>query len=70
MKGHDYRTHTDCARPVGEWSADLADVLAAGGMRKVEDGETFAKDSRGVLLFEIYGNVQPKTTTTKRGSKS
>ena len=60
MKGFDYSMQCEVDRPVGEWRAHLGQVMAQGGTRYVEAGETFAKDSRGQLVFEVYGNVQPK----------
>lgn len=59
VQGFDYRTQQACTRPAGEWSADLARVIAAGGRRRVEHGETFAHDARGLIVFEVYGNVRP-----------
>lgn len=59
MKGFDYLSGQPVERNVAEWRAALANVMAAGGMRHVEDGETFAKGADGRLVFEVYGIVQP-----------
>jgi hypothetical protein len=40
-----------------QWVQLLEQVVATGGRRRVEKGETFAHDSHGTLLFEIYANI-------------
>lgn len=59
MEGFDYRSQTP-QLPVSEWRKVLAEVIVAGGRRRVEHGETFAHDANGEILFEIYGNVSVK----------
>jgi len=56
-EGFDYRVQQPAARPVADWRADAAAALAEGGMRRVENGETFIKDRAGKILFEVYAFV-------------
>lgn len=43
-----------------QWIQLLQQVIAAGGKRRVEKGETFAHDAHGRLLFEVYANIPAK----------
>lgn len=57
IEGFDYRVQQPSKRPTQEWKAHLREVIEAGGRRRVENGETFAHDAKGVIVFEIYGRV-------------
>lgn len=58
IPGFDYRLQQKVAHSRQEWAALLSSVA----FRRVEKGETFAHDSRGTLLFEVYANIQPSPT--------
>lgn len=58
MKGFDYRSGQSVTRSADEWRADLATIINEGGRRRVENGETFAHDANGIIVWEAYGNVR------------
>ena len=57
MKGFDYRDDLAKDLPTKEWRALAKLVLAAGGRRKHEAGETYYFGPDAKLVFEAYGNV-------------
>jgi hypothetical protein len=60
IEGFDYRTGTSVVKSIREWKADTREIVAKGGKRRVENGETFVSiktPERMVLAFEIYANV-------------
>lgn len=57
LHGFDYRLQKQVERSRNEWREELRREVSAGGRRRVEDGETFGHNSRGLIDFEIYGNV-------------
>lgn len=57
MKGFDYRTNTEFDRPTKELREELTEIVARGGRRRVEHGETFAHDAQGHILWEAYGFI-------------
>lgn len=57
MKGFDYTVPQELDQPPAAWRERINQVIADGGHRRVEHGETFAHDKRGALLFEVYGNI-------------
>lgn len=57
IKGFDYHKHDVAQLTRREWQERLRAVLASGGKRRVELGDTFAHDKSGKLLFEVYGNI-------------
>ncbi len=62
MKGFDYDIDQPLDLPPREWKAKLQALVAKGGRRKVVEGETWGIHARGVIAFEIYGNIQlPET---------
>lgn len=44
-------------RTRAQWDQLLLDVLAEGGRRRVEYGETFMHDAQGHLVHEVYANI-------------
>lgn len=58
IPGFNYVTQQAEAHSRQEWAARL--LKAAH--RRVEKGETFAHDEHGVLLFEVYANIQASPT--------
>lgn len=61
VDGFDYRKGKPMARTRPEWRDELLAVIKAGGFRRVENGETFAHDKNGTLLFEAYANIHMKS---------
>ena len=59
VNGFDYRDGTSRGLTVREWRAALGEVIAEGGRSKVMNGETFALDAKGRVVFEIYDRVPP-----------
>ena len=57
MKGFDYRTQQEFDRTAAVLKDDLATIIAAGGFRRHEDGETFAHSKKGAIIWEAYGYV-------------
>lgn len=55
LNGFDYRSGTECAQDSREWRGQMAEALANGGFRRVENGETFVHGSDGTIQFEVYG---------------
>jgi len=47
-----------------EWRALVGAVVAAGGFRRFEAGETFLHAKGGKILVEIYGNIQAPAAET------
>lgn len=54
IEGFNYQTQQPEAHSRQEW----ASLLQQTAHRRVEKGETFAHDANGVLLFEVYANIQ------------
>lgn len=54
IPGFDYVKQQPAAHSKQEWAA----LLQGAAHRRVEKGETFAHDEHGVLLFEVYANIQ------------
>jgi hypothetical protein len=54
LNGFDYRTGKQAERTRKEWRADLRQILAEGGERRVHAGETWAVARKGGLQFEVY----------------
>lgn len=57
MKGFNYTTEAAFDLPVEQLSDELHTIVANGGHRRVEDGETFAHGRDGRIIWEAYGNV-------------
>lgn len=57
MKGFNYTTQAPFDLAVAVLKEELQVVIDGGGFRRVEDGETFAHDSHGRIIWEAYGNV-------------
>lgn len=58
IDGFNYATQTPLSLDREAWEARVADVLAHGGHRRVEHGETFVHDLHGALILEIYSNIR------------
>lgn len=58
IPGFDYRLQIPVAHSRQEWVAQLQ----TAAHRRVEKGETFAHDANGVLMFEVYANIQTSPT--------
>ena len=52
-----------------EWQARMGKVLAAGGRRRVENGETFVHGPDGKLELEIYANVAAPAVAERDGGE-
>jgi hypothetical protein len=61
IKGFDYRTGLEVQKLSRAWRADMIAVVAEGGYRRVENGETFVHGKDGRIAFEVYGYL-PKVT--------
>lgn len=57
MQGFDYRMQRQVERSRAEWRDELKKVVAHGGRRRHEHGETFGHSAKGLIEFEIYDNV-------------
>lgn len=70
INGFDYRTDKPVAKSKKDWRAEIRAAVAAGGERKVVEGETFLtlpvtedigapffKRTKQVLAVEIYANI-------------
>lgn len=57
IKGFDYREQRQVTRSRDTWQNALAALIADGGRRRVEHGETFGHAATGEIAFEIYANV-------------
>lgn len=57
MKGHDYRVDKTLEQTPRQWAKEGATLLANGGRRRVEQGETFFHGADGRIAIEVYGNV-------------
>lgn len=58
IPGADYvPRYTKAARTRLQWQELIASILAAGGRRRVENGETFVHDAQGLVVHEIYTNI-------------
>lgn len=57
IDGFDYRTGQAVQKSRADWRDALAQVVNAGGRRRVDGGETFAHGKDGLLLFEVYAVV-------------
>lgn len=61
IEGWDYRTHTVVRKTRQEWQATIAELVKAGGRRRVEHGETFVHNPQGRIAVEIYARIpEPK----------
>jgi hypothetical protein len=65
MKGFNYTTQAEFDLPVATLREELQTIVDGGGFRRVENGETFAHGSDGLIIWEAYGNV-----TIKKGQQS
>ena len=54
IKGYCYASGKAMELTRAEWRARLQEVLKLGGFRRAEGGETFAHDSKGIIVFEVY----------------
>jgi hypothetical protein len=61
IRGFDYRTRQEVARPVAEWQEEIRRAVKDGGRRRVEDGETFIHGPDALIRAEIYANVPAPT---------
>lgn len=57
LQGFDYRLRKQVERSRQEWREELQKTVAHGGFRRVDHGETFGHDAKGLIEFEIYENV-------------
>lgn len=57
MKGFNYATQAAFDLSVAQLREELQGIVDNGGFRRVENGETFAHGSDGVIIWEAYGNV-------------
>lgn len=57
LLGFDYRLGHSVERSRKEWQALMAQTIAAGGHRRVADGETFIHGKDARIIAEIYSNV-------------
>ncbi len=65
MNGFNYTTQAEFDLPVAVLREELQGIVDNGRYRRVENGETFAHGSDGLIIWEAYGNV-----TTKKGQQS
>jgi hypothetical protein len=63
LKGFSYVTHQPMSLTLTQWRGMLSELVAAGGRRRVENGETFGHGKDGLIQFEVYGNVALKGAT-------
>lgn len=56
-KGFDYTTGQPTEHTRAQWQALMAAAIAAGGRRRVENGETFIHGKDARIVAEIYTNV-------------
>lgn len=57
IKGFDYRCGREVEHERAEWRRQMYAVVGAGGFRRAEQGETFAHNAKGELLFEVYAII-------------
>jgi|HubBroStandDraft_4_1064222.scaffolds.fasta_scaffold01416_13 hypothetical protein len=57
LLGFDYALGRTVERTRVEWQAQMLKIRAAGGWRRVEQGETFVHTHTGRIALEIYSNV-------------
>jgi len=57
LVGFDYRQQKQLGLTRADWREELRKVVAAGGRRRHEHGETFGHKANGLIEFEIYDNV-------------
>lgn len=70
MKGFNYTTGAEFDLPVAQLREELQSIVDAGGYRLVENGETFAKGKDGRIIWEAYGNVTLKKSTSPAAAPS
>ena len=58
IAGFDYKINRPVERPLKEWREQLTQLQAKGGFRRVDGGETFGHDQKGIIAFEIYATVR------------
>lgn len=58
IKGFNYTTQQPETRSREEWVSMLAQASSTRSWK----GETFAHDSRGVMLFEVYASILTSPT--------
>lgn len=60
IEGALYEPYRQIKQTRAEWQRLISDVLAAGGKRRAEAGETFIHGKGGLLVAEIYEIVPAK----------
>lgn len=58
LSGFDYVLGKPVERTAAEWRQRLRELVAHGGHRRVDHGETFGHGRGALIEFEIYGNVK------------
>ena len=54
IPGFDYRTGQPAEYTRAEWRKELRAVIDGGGFRTTHEGETFAHNRAGRIVFEVY----------------
>ncbi len=57
VDGFDYILGTKVKKTVEEWKSAMAAVIAAGGFRRTESGETFGHGKDSTIVFEVYAII-------------
>lgn len=57
IPGFDYRMNVPIELTRADWRTRLRVVIANGGYRATEKGETFAHGKDGRLVFEVYAII-------------
>jgi hypothetical protein len=57
LSGFDYTVPAAVEHDSRKWRERMAAVVADGGFRRVESGETFAHDRSGRIVFEVYATL-------------
>lgn len=57
IDGYCYASGKAMSLTRAEWRERLRSVLKLGGFRRAEHGETFAHDSKGIIVFEVYAII-------------
>lgn len=69
IKGAIYSPYRQIEQTRAEWQRLMSDVVAEGGRRRAEGGETFIQASGGILVAEIY-EIVPLANRAGRAARN
>lgn len=64
IEGFDYTTQQQVSKELTAWQELQTEVLAKGGTRRTQKGETFLRNKQCLIVYEIYGVIPLRRPTS------